>query len=51
MRRPPPRRCGFWNEINLPNLLENVLPTRHRATLVLQKTVDHTVGGVLLRKL
>ena len=41
----------IWNEINLPNLLENVLPTRHRATLVLQKTVDHTVGGVLLRKL
>ena len=41
----------IWNEINLPNLLENVLPTKHRATLVLQKSVDHTVGGVLLRKL
>ena len=35
----------IWNEINLPNLIENVLPTRHRATLVLQKSADHTVGG------
>ena len=41
----------FWNEINLPNLLENVLPTKHRATLILQKAPDHTVGEVLLRKL
>jgi type I pantothenate kinase len=22
---------GYWNEINLPNLRENVAPTRHRA--------------------
>ena len=41
----------IWNEINLPNLLENVLPTRHRAKLMLQKTGDHTVDRVLLRKL
>ena len=41
---------GYWNEINLPNLEENVLPTKHRATLVLQKTADHTVERVLLRK-
>jgi type I pantothenate kinase len=41
---------GFWNEINLPNLLENVHPTRHRATLVLQKAADHAVERVLLRK-
>ncbi len=41
---------GYWNDINLPNLEENVLPTRHRATLVLQKAADHTVDGVLLRK-
>ena len=27
---------GFWNDINLPNLKENVLPTKHRATLVLR---------------
>ena len=41
----------FWNEINLPNLRENVLPTRRRATLVLRKAADHAVSGVLLRKL
>ena len=28
---------GFWNDINLPNLEENVLPTKHRATLVLRE--------------
>ncbi len=41
---------GYWNSINLPNLVENVLPTKHRATLVLQKAADHTVERVLLRK-
>ena len=45
------RALGFWNDINLPNLRENVLPTKHRATLVLQKAADHAVEGVLLRKL
>ncbi|GAA5038099.1 type I pantothenate kinase [Microbacterium fluvii] len=42
---------GFWNDINLPNLLENVQPTRHRATLVLEKSANHAVERVLLRKL
>lgn len=45
------RALGYWREINLPNLEENVLPTRHRAKLVLQKGADHTVESVLLRKL
>ncbi len=45
------RALGYWRDINLPNLLENVLPTRHRATLVLQKAADHTVERVSLRKL
>jgi len=45
------RAMVFWNTINLPNLEENVLPTRHRASLVLQKAADHTVESVLLRKL
>ena len=44
------RAKGFWNEINLPNLEENVLPTKHRATLVLQKGANHAVETVLLRK-
>ena len=42
---------GYWNEINMPNLVENVMPTKHRARLVLNKGVDHSVESVLLRKL
>lgn len=42
---------GFWNSINLPNLSENIEPTRHRATLILRKAADHAVEQVLLRKL
>ena len=42
---------GYWNDINLPNLEANVLPTRHRATLVLRKAASHAVESVLLRKL
>lgn len=42
---------GYWNEINMPNLVENVMPTKHRATLVLNKGSDHAVETVLLRKL
>lgn len=41
---------GFWNDINLPNLVENVLPTKHRATLILHKGASHAVERVLLRK-
>ncbi len=42
---------GYWNDINMPNLIENVMPTRHRASLVLNKGADHNVESVLLRKL
>lgn len=42
---------GYWNDINLPNLRENVAPTRHRANLVLHKAPDHAVETVWLRKL
>ncbi|MEA9984527.1 MULTISPECIES: type I pantothenate kinase [Subtercola] len=41
----------IWASINEPNLLQNVLPTRSRATLVLQKGANHAVRRVLLRKL
>lgn len=40
-----------WMHINRPNLIENILPTRGRATLVLTKGPDHAVTGVRLRKL
>ncbi|MBK0419750.1 type I pantothenate kinase [Leucobacter sp. CSA1] len=41
----------FWVNINEPNLIENIRPTRARATLVLRKEADHRVQKVLLRKL
>ena len=41
----------IWREINEPNLLENILPTRERAHLILEKAEDHSVRGVKLRKL
>lgn len=41
----------FWNEVNLPNLVENVRPTRARAKLVLKKAANHSVSSVLLRKI
>ena len=41
----------IWDEINEPNLLQNILPTRDRADLVLRKGQDHAVEEVRLRKL
>lgn len=41
----------IWNNINQPNLLENILPTRYRASLVLEKGADHFVEKVQLRKI
>jgi len=40
----------IWQTINEPNLIENILPTRSRATLVLKKGANHAVESVLLRK-
>ncbi len=45
------RATEIWKGINEPNLLQNVLPTRSRADLVLRKGADHAVNSVLLRKL
>ena len=41
----------LWQTINLPNLVENILPTRVRASLVLRKDYDHTVQRVRMRKM
>ena len=41
----------IWQSINLPNLVENILPTRVRASLVLRKGADHTVEKVRMRKI
>ena len=42
---------AIWTTINEPNLVENILPTRARASLVLRKDADHSVSSVLLRKI
>jgi type I pantothenate kinase len=42
---------GLWDRINLPNLRENILPTRPRADLILHKGPSHAIGTVMLRKL
>ena len=41
----------LWRSINLPNLRQNVLPTRARANLILEKGRDHAVRRVRLRRL
>ena len=42
---------GIWERINLKNLEENILPTRQRADLILDKGADHLIETVWLRKL
>jgi type I pantothenate kinase len=42
---------GLWNNINLKNLRENILPTRPRADLILRKGTNHRVEEVALRRL
>lgn len=39
-----------WRTINLPNLIDNVLPTRGRADLILKKGKDHLIESVSLRR-
>ena len=41
----------LWSTINLPNLRENILPTRQRASLILEKGASHRIEGVALRRL
>jgi type I pantothenate kinase len=41
---------GAWDQINLPNLRDNILPTRSRADLILKKAGNHTIEQVQLRR-
>lgn len=41
----------IWRSINLVNLVENILPTRDRADLIIKKGHDHRVKEVSLRRL
>ncbi|MEP0522064.1 MAG: type I pantothenate kinase [Hyphomicrobiales bacterium] len=42
---------NIWEKINRPNLLENILPTRQRADLILRKGHNHLIDQVALRRL
>jgi type I pantothenate kinase len=42
---------GIWQSINAVNLTENILPTRERASLILEKGRHHSVQQVRLRRL
>lgn len=42
---------NLWTNINMKNLHRNILPTRPRADLILQKGSNHLIESVLLRKL
>jgi type I pantothenate kinase len=42
---------SIWQSINGVNLVQNVLPTRSRASLILAKGPDHAVTRIRLRKL
>ena len=39
----------IWRDINLPNLVQNIHPTKARADVVLEKGADHRVQRVRLR--
>ncbi|MEU4326497.1 MULTISPECIES: type I pantothenate kinase [Nonomuraea] len=41
---------NVWRDINERNLVDNILPTRGRAGLVLQKGPDHAIRRVRLRR-
>jgi type I pantothenate kinase len=41
----------LWREVNLPNLLENIAPTRLRADVVIHKSADHSTDELLLRRI
>ncbi|RBL92110.1 type I pantothenate kinase [Chitinophaga flava] len=40
----------IWEDINKPNLEQNIAPTRYRASLILEKGHHHFVQSVKLRK-
>jgi len=38
-----------WSQINRPNLVDHIAPTRDRAEVVVEKAADHSVRGALIR--
>lgn len=45
------RALSIWQTINLKNLIENILPTRQRSSLILKKRLDHSIERVSLRRI
>ncbi len=41
----------IWNEINKPNLHDNILPTKYRADLILYKGSHHFVESIKVRRI
>ncbi len=41
----------IWRDVNEKNLIENILPTRPRADVIIRKGKDHAVDSLWLRKL
>ena len=44
------RAGAIWDTTNGPNLVDNILPTRGRATIVLRKDESHDVEWIKIRK-
>ena len=44
------RASYVWEKVNYANLIQNILPTRERADLILTKGEDHTVQKIKLKK-
>lgn len=42
---------SIWSRINEPNLVDNILPTKPRASLILHKEADHRIHKILLRRI
>lgn len=40
----------LWHDVNLPNLLANIQPTRPRANVILHKARDHAADALWLRR-
>ena len=39
-----------WNKVNLVNLMDNILPTRNRAQIIVQKGEGHRIEKLFIRK-
>lgn len=39
-----------WNNVNLVNLIDNILPTRNRAQIIVQKGEGHRIEKLFIRK-